>query len=808
MEPKLKEYTTSMHKSITHLRAISNTSRINNTEVGAIRDRKTPLDAGEKAIFPVENLPPFRTEQFIGRVSNLHKIHEWLGPDKITKLRTYLIYGRRGIGKTQIALEYARRNAAKYDAIFWIQRETRSSITNSFTETAVKLEIEGAASSHFEENLRRVLSWLRTTRKRWLLIYDNAEREQSLKGFWPAGARGSILLTSRTFHNFFEDDQRHGETVQVFDEKERYELLTSQLGAEWANIHFNRSSMLFQVEKAAVSTLLEETGGLPLAITHAAKIVTNKKVGSRDGSVRGFLELFKRNFEELPPRQKGPRDRLVRALDTIWSIAFRALSQNALTVLSVLALLAPDSILIDLFFPGDPGRLTEKLSFCKTDASTDLIQGRTIQTVVHPSDELANAIAELVAQGMIRQAGRTLSIHREVQEAVHYQSREDLRSSFDAAVHLVFDAFPKQEEGRPLNDDWAACRNWIQHAIQLANQFDRYGEAHVDSPLYSITSSDTLSELLSNCAWYLYETAAYDECLNLLRVARDAARDPTSLVYAHLLNTAGNAYYELNKLGQSRESAEQALDIRRSLLHPNHAELANVLSNLGNVDSAEGRLDEALEKFNQAARIREYIGDAAAVLLALNYLQIGRVYFLQEDHTTAYKFYQKSEGIFMKKAGRNRNLTAHLHFAYGNLELAADEFVTASRSFEYSRRIIMDYNPLHPLCAAAYYKQACAEFEQNHHRKALGLLAKALDIADMRSANVVDGTVARILWKQAEVIMDDPLAEGRDEADRLKIDLELRQREIAESLGVDLRGYDRYEDREKSFDLLVPGYFR
>ena len=444
-----------------------------------------------------------------GREKEIDKIHDWLGQTEASRVRSYLIYGRRGIGKTQIALEYARRHKVNYDAIFWIQCETSASLRQSFADIAVALELDGAdKNGHFEENLMKVLGWLRRTRKRWLLIYDNAEREQLLKGYWPMGARGSILLTSRSFYNFFEDDQRHGETVPLFTEEERWELLMSRLGPKWQAEHFNESDMMANVERAAARTLLDRTGGLPLAIGHASTLILNPKIGAHDGdtSVRGFLELFYKSHEILPKRQTGSRDTLIHSLDTIWSIAFDNLSSNARALLGVLALLSPDSILLDLFLPSDQNRLTEKLAFCKVrsgDLAGQTQAQPTIQTVINPSTALQEAIDELTGADIIRRVGRVMSVHREVQEAVNYRGADDLKDSIDAAINLVFDAFPKQEGGRPLTDSWDACRNWIQHAIHLSNKYSVYtqGRAAEDTPLKDMPSSNILVQLLTNCAW-------------------------------------------------------------------------------------------------------------------------------------------------------------------------------------------------------------------------------------------------------------------------------------------------------------------
>ena len=309
---------------------------------------------------------------------------------------------------------------------------------------------------------------------------------------------------------------------------------------------------------------------------------------------------------------------------------------------------------------------------------------------------------------------------------------------------------------------------------------------------------------------YLFEIAEYDECLTLISIARSAANDKSSLDWAHLMNTEGTTYYELNYLGKSKAAMEVCMEIRTQLLPPDHAERAVVLANLGNVETAEGNYEQALEYLKQGAEIREAMGDDAATLLAVNYMQIGRVYALQDKKTDAYQMYQKCEGILNRRVGRNKFYTAHLHYEYGNLLFKQEEYTEAGISYQQSRQMAQDYNPMHPLVAVACYKLGCVEFEQDHHKKALTYLHKALDIAEVRSPAEIDGNRARITWKIAEVMLDDPLGERRMDGAKNKEEYEDKLRDIAEKQGVELgEEVSKAEgDRERFFDQLVPGYFR
>jgi Cdc6-like AAA superfamily ATPase len=109
-------------------------------------------------------LPYGQNDRFYGRGAEMDKIEKYLSPKGDQSLRTYTIYGRRGVGKTEIALQFSYMNQAGFDAIFWIQCETTVSIRQSFTNVAVALNLPGADhNGHHEENQLAVQNWLKKT---------------------------------------------------------------------------------------------------------------------------------------------------------------------------------------------------------------------------------------------------------------------------------------------------------------------------------------------------------------------------------------------------------------------------------------------------------------------------------------------------------------------------------------------------------------------------------------------------------------------------------------------------------------------
>jgi Cdc6-like AAA superfamily ATPase len=97
----------------------------------------------EHVTFPVCMIPRAHNENFFGRTQELRNVDNFLG-HKANNLRSYTIYGRRGVGKTDIALEYAHKNPSNFEAIFWVNCETSTALRQSFTDIAVALNIPAA----------------------------------------------------------------------------------------------------------------------------------------------------------------------------------------------------------------------------------------------------------------------------------------------------------------------------------------------------------------------------------------------------------------------------------------------------------------------------------------------------------------------------------------------------------------------------------------------------------------------------------------------------------------------------------------
>jgi hypothetical protein len=143
----------------------------------------------------VSNLPA-RNPNFTGRVDLLDQLHQRLHPGQpaaVVQAQAQTLHGLGGIGKTELALEYAHRHAGDYDLVWWRAAQPPAAIPGQLAALARRLGLPEQAEQ--AETVHALWDVLRQ-RDRWLLIFDNAEHPNDLRPWWPPGS-GRVLVTSR-----------------------------------------------------------------------------------------------------------------------------------------------------------------------------------------------------------------------------------------------------------------------------------------------------------------------------------------------------------------------------------------------------------------------------------------------------------------------------------------------------------------------------------------------------------------------------------------------------------------------------------
>ncbi|WBB73074.1 FxSxx-COOH system tetratricopeptide repeat protein [Micromonospora sp. WMMD1128] len=151
--------------------------------------RTAPRYPAEPDRRPRHNLPP-RNRSFVGREEYLERLRDRLGVDGSPVTLT----GGAGVGKSELAREFAHRFAYDYDVVWWIPAQDRDTVQTSLAELADEINaVDGTGAA---EAALTALS-TRGGIARWLLIYDNADNAEVVQRLRPRDGTGHVLITSR-----------------------------------------------------------------------------------------------------------------------------------------------------------------------------------------------------------------------------------------------------------------------------------------------------------------------------------------------------------------------------------------------------------------------------------------------------------------------------------------------------------------------------------------------------------------------------------------------------------------------------------
>lgn len=136
-----------------------------NTELVAAMEMLRTTEA-KKANLPCYIIPFGNQEQFFGRDDLIQSIEESISHEE-GQLKSVVLHGMGGVGKTQTALRYVNAHRTKYDAILWISADNPIKMTQSFLEISKRLGLseDDEDSRDAVVAMAKVKHWLATVSK-------------------------------------------------------------------------------------------------------------------------------------------------------------------------------------------------------------------------------------------------------------------------------------------------------------------------------------------------------------------------------------------------------------------------------------------------------------------------------------------------------------------------------------------------------------------------------------------------------------------------------------------------------------------
>lgn len=294
--------------------------------VQAINDLQKPRVVD--VILPCYMIPHGLNKKFYGRSTEINTIRRILNPEGSDSLQAIAIYGLGGVGKTQLALHYANTFMRLYDVVAWISAETQIKLTQSLSDLTFRLGLHQEKEDRNAYNsIQKVRDWLNVSGKTFLLVFDNVENIELLDQIWPAGDRGSLILTTRSL-TVASKRTMNVMKLKCFEGEDMYEMIYS----------LSDYRLMSEKDKAAAEEVCRLLDGLPLAAVQIGEFIRD-----RGCSYEELLKMYRKSAKKIFSRLEAPVG-YNHTLDTVWEISIGKLSQEARTLHSILSFFDPDGI--------------------------------------------------------------------------------------------------------------------------------------------------------------------------------------------------------------------------------------------------------------------------------------------------------------------------------------------------------------------------------------------------------------------------------------------------------------------------------
>jgi len=415
----------------------------------AVPERSAARPAGAPtyfgAAFPdIWNVPRRHTAFFTGRSAVLDRlVHAFRWKNEAGMISPQALTGLGGMGKTQVAAEYAYRFRADYQAVFWIRAESQESLLADLQVLARQVRLPAPVLRDQQRLLQAVQEWFRN-QSNWLLIFDNVEQPSMVDAFLPRAIRGHVLATTRAGAVVSWARPVKLDALSVDDGAL---CLLRRAGLLAEHQHLAEGSAA-RVESARQLALL--LGGLPLALEQAGAYINDTECG-----VAGYLKLYQQYRSELRRTTSGEVRDYPESVASVWMIS-RALVEKqhpaAGELLRLCAFLAPDGIPDELLEKGAPalGPVLGPLAAHSLALNEAIRVLRTFSLIEREADHETDATQ--------------LSIHRMMQEILLDELDPSARQMWaQRAVRCV--------ELASQQISWSVLRIQASHCLRLIEQW-------------------------------------------------------------------------------------------------------------------------------------------------------------------------------------------------------------------------------------------------------------------------------------------------------------------------------------------------
>ncbi|HNG36576.1 MAG TPA: tetratricopeptide repeat protein [Nitrosomonas sp.] len=452
-----------------------------------------------------------------------------------------VLKGLGGVGKTRLALEYARQHVDDYSALLFIVGDSAEALQRNLAALCGLLNLPARQEVDESKQCAAALTWLRQY-PGWLLIIDNVDSESAalaVETLAPQLLGGHVLVTTRLAHW-----SHHLQPLLV-------DVLSSEAAVQFLLERTQTERRLLPNDASEAATLVDELGNLALALEQAGAYICQRRL-----TFEGYLQQWHRQRDAVLSWYNARQMHYPNSVAVTWQTSFDQLSAPARQLLQCLAWLSPAPV---------PETLLE-VPLADSDNAIDLFA----------------ALAELESYSLVsRDDNPSFTVHRLVQEVTRRQQSDLENVHLSEALFWLNTAF----SGDPQDvRDWPQLNPLLPHAHAVAEYADLVGITTPTVRLFNQLGVMYLTKSLYDKAEPLMCRALEIDEKSFGAYHPNVAVDLSNL--AQLLQTT-------NRLSEAEPLMLRALKIDEKNFGADHPNVAIRLSNLALLLKATNRLSEA-----------------------------------------------------------------------------------------------------------------------------------------------------------------------------------------------------------------------
>ncbi|KAL4786140.1 hypothetical protein BJX76DRAFT_346425 [Aspergillus varians] len=595
-------------------------------------------------------------DEFVGRQNELDCLWAGLQPGCSPMRKVAILHGLGGIGKSQLAIRFARIHKDDFSGIFWLNGKDWGALTQSLASAYLNVP-EGKDTKGIidEEEVKRraqsMMKWLATAgNSRWLLIFDNVDQyspkdsvnlaggRHDICDFFPAADHGSIIITTRL--------------LQLVELEDAIRLLLR------ISSHNHEMKKIMDPANEDIHELASLLDGLPLAIMIAASYI--RQAGM---SISQYLRHYRESWRDLMLNATPSRYYSQGNILTTWLVTYEEIHKSHPKSADLLLLIA---------------------CFDNRDIWFELVQGCSrsgwFLDIVSSELRFVATLKPLINFSLIKpkQGGGSYSMHPVVQEwCLHAfnDNDNDNVKKLDKFKGWVLAAIGNIRV--PLNEVEASKmqQRLLPHAdrmLQLLRRWEVPEEPEIGMAIHDL-GCVYLSQGKLKEAEELYQQA-----LSI----KEQLFGPDHRSTLESVNNLGLVYTNRRKIQEAEVMCQRALVGREKLLGRDNTATLHSVNSKGFLYTSQGKLSQAELMYKRAlAGFEKELGqDSISTLDTVN--NLGLLYTRQNKLQQAATMYHRAMAGFKKALGPDHTSTLIIANNLGSLYQSQGKLLEAEHMYE------------------------------------------------------------------------------------------------------------------------------